>query len=277
MKQKTSPPFHFPMMLSAVYLALTLTLFSQAAWATAVQDDSTVKEDAKALVQKAIDLWRGKTSYALTEMTIHRPDWQRDMKMEGWTRGMKDSLIRFTYPPKDADNANLKLDNEMWIFTPKLNRVTKLPASMMTQSWMGSDFSYNDLAKSDQVVEDYTHRLLKTTQENGFKVYWIESIPHEDAPIVWGKEVLKIREDFVMLEDAYYDQSMQLVKTLQTLKITEFSGRPFASVMRITKANKPDEWTEIRTTQAWFDLALPAHLFTLPNLKRPRPWQPPKD
>lgn len=231
--------------------------------------------DAKKIVLQAIDLWRGKTSYALTEMTIHRPEWQRSMKMEGWTRGMKDSLIRFTYPPKDADNANLKLDNEMWIFTPKLNRVTKLPASMMTQSWMGSDFSYNDLAKSDQVVADYTHTLLKTAKENGYTVYWIEAIPHDDAPIVWGKEVLKIREDFVMLEDAYYDQSMQLVKTLKTLEVKTFSNRPFASKLKITRADKPDQWTQINTTQAWFDIDIPDSLFTLGNLKRPRPWQLP--
>lgn len=231
---------------------------------------------AAEIIEASLNLWRGDTSYSVTEMTIHRPTWQRDMRMEGWTRGMKDSLIRFVYPPRDADNATLKLDNEMWIFTPKLNRVTKLPASMMTQSWMGSDFSYNDLARSDQALENYTHTLLETRVENGHTVYIIEAIPKANAPVVWGKEVGKIRDDYVILENAYYDQSMQVVKTLQTLKIDDLNGRPYPSVMRITNADKADHWTEIRTSQILIDIDLPDYLFTLANLQRPRAWQPPK-
>ncbi|HEY9017161.1 outer membrane lipoprotein-sorting protein, partial [Thiomicrospira sp.] len=160
---------------------------------------------AAEIIEASLDLWRGDTSYSVTEMTIHRPTWQRDMRLEGWTRGMKDSLIRFVYPPRDADNATLKLDNEMWIFTPKLNRVTKLPASMMTQSWMGSDFSYNDLARSDQTLDNYTHTLVETRQQDGHKVYIIEAIPKPNAPVVWGKEVAKIRDDYVILENVFYD------------------------------------------------------------------------
>lgn len=226
------------------------------------------------IVEASLNLWRGDTSYSVTDMTIHRPTWQRDMRLEGWTRGMKDSLIRFIYPPRDADNATLKLDNEMWIFTPKLNRVTKLPASMMTQSWMGSDFSYNDLARSDQTLENYQHTLVDTRQENGHNVYIIEAIPKPNAPVVWGKEVAKIREDYVILENVFYDQSMQEVKRLQTLKIEEVDGRPFPTVMRITNADKPEQWTEIRTSQLLIDIDLPDYLFTLANLQRPRPWKP---
>lgn len=229
---------------------------------------------AAEIIEASLDLWRGDTSYSMTEMTIHRPTWQRDMRLEGWTRGMKDSLIRFVYPPRDADNATLKLDNEMWIFTPKLNRVTKLPASMMTQSWMGSDFSYNDLARSDQTLDNYTHTLVETRQQDGFEVYIIEAIPKANAPVVWGKEVAKIRGDYVMLENVFYDQSMQEVKRLQTLKIEDIDGRPFPTVMRITNADKPDQWTEIRTSQVMINIDLPDYLFTLANLQRPRPWKP---
>ncbi|WP_029933612.1 outer membrane lipoprotein-sorting protein [Thiomicrospira pelophila] len=229
---------------------------------------------AAEIIEASLDLWRGDTSYSVTEMIIHRPEWQREMRLEGWTRGMKDSLIRFVYPPRDADNATLKLDNEMWIFTPKLNRVTKLPASMMTQSWMGSDFSYNDLARSDQTLDNYTHTLLETRQQDGFEVYIIEAIPKANAPVVWGKEVAKIRGDYVMLENVFYDQSMQEVKRLQTLKIEDIDGRPFPTVMRITNADKPDQWTEIRTSQVMINIDLPDYLFTLANLQRPRPWKP---
>lgn len=229
---------------------------------------------AAEIIEASLNLWRGDTSYSVTEMTIHRPTWQRDMRLEGWTRGMKDSLIRFIYPPRDADNATLKLDNEMWIFTPKLNRVTKLPASMMTQSWMGSDFSYNDLARSDQTLENYTHTLVETREQDGHNVYIIEAIPKANAPVVWGKEVAKIRDDYVILENVFYDQSMQEVKHLQTLKIEDIDGRPFPTVMRISNADEPEKWTEIRTSQVLIDIDLPDYLFTLANLQRPRPWKP---
>lgn len=229
---------------------------------------------AAEIIEASLNLWRGDTSYSVTEMTIHRPTWQRDMRLEGWSRGMKDSLIRFVYPPRDADNATLKLDNEMWIFTPKLNRVTKLPASMMTQSWMGSDFSYNDLARSDQTLENYNHRLIETRQQDGHMVYIIEAVPKPHAPVVWGKEVAKIRDDYVILENVFYDQSMQEVKRLQTLKIENIDGRPFPTVMRITNADKPENWTEIRTSEILINIDLPDYLFTLANLQRPRPWKP---
>ncbi|MBE0492869.1 MAG: outer membrane lipoprotein-sorting protein [Thiomicrospira sp.] len=229
---------------------------------------------AAEIIEASLNLWRGDTSYSVTEMTIHRPAWQRDMRLEGWSRGMKDSLIRFIYPPRDTDNATLKLDNEMWIFTPKLNRVTKLPASMMTQSWMGSDFSYNDLARSDQTLENYNHRLIETRQQDGHMVYIIEAVPKPNAPVVWGKEVAKIRGDYVILENVFYDQSMQEVKRLQTLKIENIDGRPFPTVMRITNADKPEHWTEIRTSEILINIDLPDYLFTLANLQRPRPWKP---
>lgn len=254
----------------SIYVLMFCSVFSQAS------ANSEIQLTATEIVVKSIDLWRGKTSYTDTEMIIHRPDWERKMKMRGWTRGMSDSLILFTYPKKDAGNANLKLGDDMWIFTPKLNRVTKLPASMMAQAWMGSDFSYNDLAKSDQVATQYTHTLLKTETLDGHKVYTIEAIPKEHAPIVWGKEIVKVRDDFIMLEDQFYDQSMELVKTLKTTEIKTFSGRPYPSIMRISRKDKPGNWTQIQTSYAWFDIDVPDAIFTQGNLKRPRPWSPPE-
>ena len=95
---------------------------------------------------------------------------------------------------------------------------------MMHQSWMGSDFSYNDLSKSDEIIESYDHKLIGEEQSEGKKVYVIESIPHETAPVVWGKEVIKVREDYIILLHDFYDQDMQLVKRLSTKKIEELSG-----------------------------------------------------
>lgn len=227
------------------------------------------------LVKDAIDYWRGNTSYMTVEMTVHRPEWERSLSMTGWTRGREDALIRFTAPAKDAGNATLKVGPSMWIFTPKLNQVIKLPASMMAQSWMGSDFSYNDLAKSDQIVDEYSHELIATSQTNGHEEYTIESIPKPDAPIVWGKQRLRIRDDFVLLEEAFFDQDMQLVKRLEATMIGPLGGRPYPVIMRMTDLGEEDHWTELHYREAVFELELPEYLFTLSNLSNPRAWTKP--
>ena len=231
--------------------------------------------DPADLVREANDYWRGKTSYIAVEMTVHRPEWERSLRMTGWTRGREDALIRFTAPAKDAGNATLKVGPSMWIFTPKLNQVIKLPASMMAQSWMGSDFSYNDLAKSDQIVDEYVHTLIGTTETDGHMEYTVESIPKPNAPIVWGKQQLRIRDDFVLLEEAFYDQDMQLVKRLKATMIGPLGGRPYPVIMRMTDLGEEDHWTELHYQDAEFDLDLPDYLFTLSNLSNPRTWTKP--
>jgi Outer membrane lipoprotein-sorting protein len=231
--------------------------------------------NAAELVKSAVDYWRGDSSYIDVEMTVHRPDWQRSLGMTGWTRGREDALIRFTAPAKDAGNATLKLGPSMWIFTPKLNQVIKLPASMMAQSWMGSDFSYNDLAKSDRIIDDYSHEVISTVAANGHTEYTIESTPKPDAPVVWGKQQLRIRDDFVLLEEAFFDQDMQIVKRLEATTIAPLGGRPYPVVMRMTDLTDDDHWTELNYRNARFDLELPEYLFTLSNLSNPRPWKAP--
>ncbi|MCE9685036.1 outer membrane lipoprotein-sorting protein [Shewanella sp. AS16] len=236
----------------------------------------TLISDAKAvaLVQGALDQWRGMSSYAEVSMTIHRPEWQRSMSLNSWTRGDKDALIRFTAPPKEAGNATLKLNNDMWIFAPKLNQVIKLPTSMMTQSWMGSDFSYNDLAKSDHLLTEFTLQLLGSEPMGEHVQHFIKATPRPDAPVVWGKEVLAIREDHILLYEQFYDQEMQLVKEMKTLEIAPLGGRQYPVRMRMVNYAEPGHWTEIATRQAFFDLALPGFMFTQSNLRNPRPWRP---
>lgn len=226
--------------------------------------------EAAALVKAAIDYWRDTSSYAVSEMTIHRSDWERRVTFRVWTRGDKHSLVRVTAPAKDAGNATLLVDNDMWSFTPKINRVIKIPSSMMTQSWMGSDFSNSDLAKADDLIEYYTHRLLKTETRDGHTQYAIESVPKETAPVVWGKEIVTVRDDYVLLEHAFYDQQGTLIKTLTTQELKSMGGKTVAARQRMQKLDKPNEWTQITMHEVRFGLDIPANTFTLGNLRNPR-------
>ena len=192
------------------------------------------------------------------------------MSMRGWSEGDKLSLVRVTEPKKDAGNGTLLKDNDMWSYSPKINRIIKIPSSMMSQGWMGSDFSNKDISKSTDILDQYDHTLLEQVEEDGHTIYTIEAIPHEDAAIVWGKEVLKIRDDFVMLEEQYWDQDGVLVKVMRTSDIVEMGGRTVARVMRMGKLATPGEWTEMAVSAIEFDLELPPGVFTLSNLRNPR-------
>ncbi len=227
-------------------------------------------EDAQALVQASFDYYRGKASTATVDMTIHRPDWERVVTIRAWTKGQEESLFWITAPPKDEGNSTLKKGREMWIYNPKVNRVIKLPPSMMSQSWMGSDFSNNDLAKSDSLIKDYSHSLTGTETHEGKKVYLIQSIPKLEAPVVWGMQKLKIREDHIFLSQAFFDEDLKLVKIMTAHDIQMLGGKLFPKVWRMQKAEARDEYTELTYNELDFKEDLPENLFTLTNLKNPR-------
>ena len=189
---------------------------------------------ASDIVKAAIDNWRGLSSWSEFSMTIHRPDWERSMRMVAWTEGDEMSLVRVTRPKKDAGNGTLLIDTQMWSFTPRINRVIKIPSSMMNQSWMGSDFTNRDISRADDILDLYDHTLLNTEQQDGHVVYTIESIPHEEAAVVWGKEILKVRDDHVLLSQDFIDQDGVLLKSMVTHEIEIMDGRPVAMRQRMS-------------------------------------------
>ena len=223
--------------------------------------------DAERLVRKAVQYYRGNASFALLDMTIHRPAWERTLTMKGWTRGQKDSLITIIAPPKDEGNGTLKKGREMWIYNPKVNRVIKLPPSMMSQSWMGSDFSNNDLAKSDNIIEEYTHRITGAEMHEGKKAYVITSMPKPEAPVVWGMQKLVIREDLVFLRQEFYDEDLKLVKVMTGDEIRMLGGKIFPRVWKMVIADKRDEYTLMKYRELQFLEDLPESFFTLTSLK----------
>ena len=226
--------------------------------------------DGKTIVRDAINHWRGVSSYTEMTMVIHRPDWERSMTMSAWTKGAKQTLVRVIEPKKDRGNGTLTDDKSMWSYSPKVNRVIKVPSSMMGQSWMGSDFSNKDLAKADDIVDEYEHSILKIEEIDDVTIYDIQSIPNEDAAVVWGSELMRIREDHVVLQNSFYDQDGELVKSLKTMEIAEMGGRVIAKRQRMNKADEPDEWTEIQVNDVQYEVDLKDSLFTLSNLINPR-------
>lgn len=228
------------------------------------------EDDADMIVEKAFDYWRGLSSYAEFTMTIHRSDFERKMSMKGWTKGRSDALFFVQAPPKDAGNGSLKKGRDMWSYNPKINRAIKLPPSMMSQAWMGSDFSNDDLAKSDTILEDYVHTITEKYEvegQEGHIIYTIESIAKDEAPVVWGKQILVVRDDHILLSEKFYDEDMVLIKEMTAENLVKFSDRLFPKVWTMRRVDEEDRYTRLEYHILDFDIDIEDRMFTLTSLK----------
>jgi hypothetical protein len=226
--------------------------------------------DPDVILRQAFDHYRAGTSESRVVMTIHRTDWERRLELTADTHGHDDALVRFTAPAKDAGSATLQLAGETWVFNPRLNQVIRLPQSMLSRSWMGSDFSYSDLAKSEDLLTLYTHRLTATRLDEGHAVWTIEATPRPGAAVVWGKVAVMVRDDWVIVEETFFDQDFKAARRMTTDKIGRLDGRPYPVSMTMQPLDQPGQWTRVETQEAHFDIPLPGWVFTLSNLQTPR-------
>ncbi|MCZ7586315.1 MAG: outer membrane lipoprotein-sorting protein [Deltaproteobacteria bacterium] len=169
------------------FLVFILLLFAFAVWAGD-------KPSADAIVAKADDAARRDSSFAAITMRIQTPRWNRELSMKAWTQGRDKSFIVVEKPAKDAGTTFLKLDHEMWQYIPRIERKVKIPPSMMLQSWMGSDFTNEDLSRDDAMITDYTHQVAGEETVDGLGVWLVESTPKESAAVFWGQSRVGDRE-----------------------------------------------------------------------------------
>jgi len=227
-------------------------------------------QDAKDIVRRADTKYNGeKSSYSEMTMTIVRPKYKRSVQFKNWAQTGGDALTLITAPAKEKGQSFLKSGNNLWSWNPTIQRLIKLPPSMMSQGWMGSDFSNDDILKESSLVKDYTHRMLKTEMVNGLKCYKIELIPLEEAGVVWGKINLWISVDeYFELKSEFYDEDGYLVKTHLASKIITLDDRRLPSVMEIIPADEPGNKTVVIIIKMKFNIPIAGNFFTQQNMKR---------
>lgn len=226
-------------------------------------------QDAKEIIQKANDLALGTTSQGEMTMTIERPSWTRTVSMKSWSQGNDYYLILITAPARDEGQVFLKRENDMWNWMPAISRMIKLPPSMMSQSWMGSDFTNDDLVKMNSIVTEYSHKILGEEKIDEMDCYKIELIPHEDAAVVWGKIIMWIAKDeYFQMKAEYYDEEMQLVNTQISSDITQFNDRKIPAHMEMIPADKEGNKTILDMKNMKFNEPIPDDFFSQQNMKR---------
>ncbi|EIV8504847.1 outer membrane lipoprotein-sorting protein [Vibrio parahaemolyticus] len=225
-------------------------------------------ESAFDIVQKSDQAMRGKSSYSEATMEIVRPDWTRSMTMKSWTKGTELSLVLVTAPAKDKGSASLKRHREMWNWVPSIERIIKIAPSMLSQSWMGSDFTNDDLINQSSIVVDYQHALLGNDNFEGDKVWVIEATAKPDAPVVWNKVTLWISQStYLQRKVEFYDEFDERVNVLTTYDVKELGGRKIATRMEMKPVDKPGNKTIFTTHQAQFDFDINDDFFSQQQMK----------
>lgn len=223
---------------------------------------------AKEIIKKANDLMQGQTNESYMRMSIVRPAWQRTISFHSWSKGNEYSLVIITDPAKEKGQTFLKRKNEIWNWVPTIQRMIKLPPSMMSQGWMGSDFTNDDLLKAASIVEDYDHTLLGTEICNNEDCYKIKLIPKANAAVVWGSLIKWIsKKGYFQMKTEFYDEDNLLVKTESASIIKKMGDREIPTHFEIIPADKPGNKTIVDFDIAIFNKTIDEGFFSQQNMK----------
>jgi outer membrane lipoprotein-sorting protein len=224
--------------------------------------------DAATLMRRMDELYRGDSSKARMTMTVKTRHYERTMSLLAWSEGKDKSLVRILAPKKDAGIATLRVDRNIWNYLPKINRVTKVPPSMMMGSWMGSHFTNDDLVKESSFEDDYTSTITFQGQRDGHVLYEVTSIPRPDAPVVWGKVVSEIDQRTLLpLKTSYFDEDGKEERVMRFDAPRTFDKRLLPSRLVMVPTDKPEESTTISYEELSFNVALAPDLFSLRSLR----------
>lgn len=221
-------------------------------------------ERAVEIIRTIDEMYRADSAVATLKMHIETPNWQRTLEMQSWSRGMDDTFIRILAPRKDRGVATLKQDREMWNYFPKINKVIKVPPSMMMGSWMGSDFTNDDLVREVSLVEDYHVEM-----EDRGEQYLLVLTPKQQTVTVWGRiDVLVDKEPLLPLEQVYFNERGDKVRTMSFSDVREFSGKRLPAVMKMVPHNKEGHSTTMEYVELAFGVEIDPSVFSLRNLQQ---------
>lgn len=213
-------------------------------------------------------LW-GSTVQGEYEMTITTPRWQRTLGLRLWMERPRRSFVRIVAPAKEAGIGSLRIGAEMWNYLPNVERIVKIPPSMMLQPWMGSDFTNDDLVKESSILDDYEHQLLGTVQSDGQEVLQIEALPKPEAAVVWGRIVYWVRRaDTMPLKQEFFNERGERVRVLSFSELRKVDGRVLPTRWDMRPDAKPGNSTTVVLKQAVFDRAVDEEVFSQRNLQK---------
>ncbi len=227
---------------------------------------------ATEIIRRADERFNGeKTSISQMSMTIVRPTWERTFEFKNWTSGRDYALTLITAPARDKGQSFLKRKNEMWSWNPTVSRLIKLPPSMMSQGWMGSDYTNDDILRESSVVNDYEHEIEGEEEIDGRVCYRIRMVAREEAAVIWGHQVRWIdKEDFIFMKSELYDEDGYLVRTELGKDIKLMDGRLIPTRIEMIPAEEEGYMTILEIQEIEFNSPVNDNFFSQQNMKRVR-------
>ncbi len=226
--------------------------------------------NATLIIERMVAAMHGDSSYAEMVMRIERPRYTREIALRAWSRERSSSLMLITAPARDRGTVYLLRDKNIWTYDPRIDRITRLPSSMLAQAWMGSDFSNDDLIRDSDPVRDYQHHLLRLEDYQGHTAYVIDMIPNPDTPIVWGRVRVWVSSSHLQLRTEQYDQRDELVNTMEFDQIARFGERDIPTRITVIPAGKENERTVLTYQNISFDIDIDDEFFSRATMQRLR-------
>jgi outer membrane lipoprotein-sorting protein len=232
--------------------------------------DTSLAEDApdvKRLLRKFDEMFESSGTFTKMEIEIVTPRKTRTMSLRAWSKGEDKALIVIDAPARDAGMATLRVGKNLWNYLPKISRTIRVPPSMMMGSWMGSDFTNDDLVRESSYEEDYTSRLEgPSTDPPGWKVR-LDARP--DVVGLWNRvEVVFSRDTEVPVQVQYFDRKDRLSRTMHLSEVKRFGRRLVPTVMTVVPEREEGRLTRLRYEHLEFDLDLDESMFSLSQLER---------
>ncbi|MCH2171716.1 outer membrane lipoprotein-sorting protein [Myxococcota bacterium] len=257
-------------------LLVLISVLAGAARAEEALESAPEGVDARAIALRAEESLRSDRTYFKGSMTIRSPRLSRPrvVAFESWgDQGGDRSMIRIHAPAKDAGTGFLKLHPNLWMYVPRVERTVRIPPSMMLQSWMGSDFTNDDLVRESSEIDDYDHRLLGVDpggrETLAPRAWVVEYTPHEDTAVVWGRIVAWLSVDTgAPLRQEFYDEQGEKIRVIHFSEIREQAGRHFPHRWALTPLEKPGHSTTIEIAEIQFDADFDDGIYTTRHLER---------
>jgi outer membrane lipoprotein-sorting protein len=251
---------------------LTIRLFGIAVLASIAISMKTGDPTAEQILKKAEQKLTASTIEADLDITIKRPKWTKTMGLKTWGKGSDYAMAYVKSPAKDAGTVYLKAGNDVYNYLPKIKKTVKLPANLLSQNWMGTDMSTDDIVKLTKLTTDYKATLAGSVTLSDRDCYVLLLLPKPDASVLWGKMVLAIdKQDYIQMKTLFYDEDMELVNTVIASQVKNMGGKMLASKMVMIPAGKKGQTTTVIYSSMKFDSPISASFFTKSNMSNVKP------
>jgi hypothetical protein len=213
------------------------------------------------------DQMRGDRSRAQIEMTIKTPDWTRTLEIESDVEGKKEALSTILSPAKEKGIRTLRIENNMWNYFPKLKRKVAVSSSMLLASWMGSDFTNDDILKASSMSSDYSHTFMPDEKIDGEAMRVINNLAKSESKVMWPRIVtLSSKKDCLPRISRYYDKQNNLKRVLTMSEVKTFNNHKVLTNWKMKPTDDKTKETVILYKSVDFEVKFPANHFTQKSL-----------